>query len=108
MILIWTPWRNQKKRKKPNIFLITKYEYKELCFTISNSKCYIGSDCSKCMFGDRNLFTSFTPKKGKFVWYSDNNKGKIISFGIVGKYPYPTIKGVFLVEGLKHDFHSIS
>lgn len=35
-------------------------------------------------------------------------KGIIIGIGIVGKFPYPTIGEVLLVDGLKHDLLSSS
>lgn len=60
------------------------------------------------MTGDENLFSSFTPKKGGFVSYGDNDKGKILGFGTIGNSPSLMIEEVFLVDALKHNFLSIS
>lgn len=46
--------------------------------------------------------------KGCIVFSSNNNKGRIISIGIVGKFLTPTIMEVLLVGGLKCNFLSIN
>lgn len=80
----------------------------QVCFTVSNSKLYLDSVCSKHMTRDESLFSSFTPRKGGFVSYDYTNKGKIIGIGTFGKFPNPTIGEVLLVDGLKYNLLSIS
>ena len=52
------------------------------------------------MTSDKSIFASLTPKDGNFVTFGDNNKGKIIGVGNVGKEPYSIIENIFLVDGL--------
>lgn len=66
------------------------------------------SGCSKHMIGDETLSSSFTTKKKGFVFYNDNNKGKILGIGIVGMSPRPMIDEVLLVENLKYNWSIIS
>ena len=42
------------------------------------------------------------------IKFGDNNKGKIISIGKVGEEPLSTIDNVYLVNGLQHNFLSVS
>jgi hypothetical protein len=72
------------------------------------SKWYLDSGCSKHMTGDKTKFSSFTPKDGGYVTYGDNNKGKILGTGKVGKTSSTSIDNVLYVEGLKHNLLSIS
>lgn len=74
-----------------------------MCFTVLNSKCHLDSGCSKQMSKDKNIFSFFTPKKWGFVSDDDNNKGRIVGFGIVGKNINLTIKDVLLIKDLKHN-----
>nr|UBX54591.1 hypothetical protein [Lupinus angustifolius] len=60
------------------------------------------------MTGDRNKFFVLTPRDKGYVIYGDNNKGKILGVGRIGKPPSTTIEGVLYVEGLKHNLLSIS
>lgn len=78
------------------------------CFTVSNTKWYLNSGCSKHMTRDKTIFSSFSPRKGGFDSYGDNNKGKIIVISIIGKFPNPIIWEVPLVDGLKHNLLSIN
>ena len=47
-------------------------------------------------------------KSHEHVTFGDNNKGKIIGIGKVGKEPFPTIDNVYLVDGLQHNLISVS
>ena len=60
------------------------------------------------MTGDETKFSLFTPKEHGHVTFGDNNKGKILGFGKVGKTPSTSIDNVLLVDGLKHTLLSIS
>ena len=79
-----------------------------MCLKAKNSNWYLDSGCSKHMTGDKSNFSLLTPKKHGHVSYGDNNKGKIIGIGTIGKSPNTTIENVLLVEGLKHNLLSIS
>lgn len=59
------------------------------------------------MTGDKNIFSSFTPKRGGSVSYNDSTKGRIMGSSTVGKNHNPTIENVLLVKGLKHNLLSI-
>lgn len=56
---------------------------------------------------DKNIYSSFTPKKRGFILYGDNNKRMIIGYGMAGKHLNPTIEDVLLFEGLKCNLLSI-
>ena len=60
------------------------------------------------MTGEKSKFSSHTPKDGGYVTYGDNNKGKILGTGKVGKTSSTSIDNVLYVEGLKHNLLSIS
>jgi len=55
------------------------------------------------MTGDTSIFIDFTRKERGFVSYGDNNQGKILGKGVMGKPSTTTIKDVMLVDGLKHN-----
>jgi len=60
------------------------------------------------MIDERDIILDLTPKIGEFVTFGDNAKGKVVGLGTVGQ-PYSiTIRNVLLVDGLKHNFLSIS
>ena len=69
---------------------------------------YIDSGCSRHMSGDKSLFVEINLKNQGYVTFGDNNRGKIIGSGKVGKEPLPTIDNVYLVEGLQHNLLSVS
>ena len=75
---------------------------------VASEQWYLDSGCSKHMTGDRSKFSILTPRNKGYVTYGDNNKGKILGVGRVGKPPNTTIDGVLYVEGLKHNLLSIS
>jgi len=54
------------------------------------------------------MLIDFTRKERGFVFYDDNNQGKILNKGVVGNPSTTTIKDVMLVDGLKHNLLSIS
>lgn len=57
------------------------------------------------MTWDESIFSFFTPKKGGFVPYGDDKKGRINGTSTIGKFLNPTIGKKNY--GLKHDFLSI-
>lgn len=60
------------------------------------------------MTRDKTLFSTFFSGEGGIFSYGDNNKGKIIGFGMISKSPNPMIGEVLLVKALKHNILSIS
>ena len=60
------------------------------------------------MTGDKSKFSSLSLKENGYVTYGDNNKGKILGVGKVGKTPSASIDNVLYVQGLKHSLLSIS
>jgi len=69
---------------------------------------YLDNGCSRHMTGDKKKFKNFKKKEQGFVTYEDNNKGKILGTGDIGWENTLEIKDVLYVEGLKHNFLSIS
>lgn len=57
---------------------------------------------------DKRKFSILTLQKGVYVSYGDNNKGKIIGIGTIGKSLNSIIQNVLLVDGLKHNLLSVS
>ncbi|KAF1888288.1 hypothetical protein Lal_00046699 [Lupinus albus] len=62
-------------------------EYQKVCFGAENDLWYLDSGCSRHMTGDKSKFSFILPKDG-FVTYGDNNKGKILGIGRIGKPPH--------------------
>ena len=60
------------------------------------------------MTGNKAMFVTLQPKDAGYVTFSDNSNGKIIGVGSISKNPSTIIENVLLVEGLKHNFLSIS
>ena len=60
------------------------------------------------MTGDESKFTAIEPTNGGNVIYGDNNTGKVIGVGKVGKNSSTSIDNVILVKGLKHNLISVS
>ena len=69
---------------------------------------YIDSGCSRHMSGDKSLFVEVKMKNHGYVTFGDNNKGKIIGIGKMGKEPLLTIDNFYLVDGLQHNLLSVS
>jgi len=69
---------------------------------------YLDSGCSRHMTGDKTKFAKLELKEEGFVTYGDNNKGRILTNGVIGNGSCFNIKNVLLVEGLKHNLVSIS
>ncbi|VFQ62776.1 unnamed protein product [Cuscuta campestris] len=81
---------------------------KEVCLKASSTSWYLNNGCSKHMTGDASKFRSLDFFKGGNVVFCDNDKGKIIGSGTVGRDNATTFESVLLVEGLKHNLLSIS
>ena len=60
------------------------------------------------MTGDESQFITLDAKNGGMVTFGDNGKKKIIDIGNIGITPSKYIKNILLVDGLKHNFLSIS
>ena len=71
-------------------------------------KWFLDSGCSRHMTGDESKFAFLTRRKGGYVTFGDNGKGRIIGHGSIGNNSSSLIENVFLVDGLKHNLLSIS
>ena len=60
------------------------------------------------MTGDESKFAFLTRRKGGYVTFGDNGKGRIIGNGSIGNNSSSLIENVLLVDGLKHNLLSIS
>lgn len=58
--------------------------------------------------GERSMFQSLRNKKGGSMTFKGNQRGKIIGVERIGINVSPSIDNVLLVDGLKHNFLSIS
>lgn len=74
-------------------------------FTISNSKWYLNSGCSKArdQWQDFVLLFHSQERRLYLIWWQQ--RWRIIGIGIIGKFLNSTI---FLVKGLKHNLLNIS
>ena len=66
------------------------------------------SGCSRHMTGDESKFAFLTRRKGGYVTFGDNGKGRFIGHGSIGNNSSSLIENVLLVDGLKHNLLSIS
>ncbi|RVW55764.1 hypothetical protein CK203_075787 [Vitis vinifera] len=71
-------------------------------------KWFLDSGCSRHMTGDESKFAFLTKRKGGYVIFRDNSKGRIIGQGNIGNGTSFLIESVLLVDGLKHNLLSIS
>ena len=69
---------------------------------------YMDNECSKHMTGDSTQLINIKWKFARYVTYGDNNRGKILGVGDIGRNDRVIIEDVLLVKGLKHNFLSIS
>lgn len=60
------------------------------------------------MTENKSKFIHLDLKEEWFANYSDNNKEMILGIGEIGNIFSPTIENVLYVDGLKHNFLSIS
>ncbi|XP_058002279.1 uncharacterized protein LOC131179448 [Hevea brasiliensis] len=83
----------------------------EMCLKSSKleSKWYLDGGCSRHMTENVNLFLSLEKKDGGgLVTFGDNDKGKIVGIGKVGKENSPILDKMPLVDGLKHNLLNVS
>ena len=66
------------------------------------------SGCSRHMTGDESKFSFLTERKGGYIIFGDNAKGRIIGQGNIVNDTSSLIESVLLVDGLKHNLLSIS
>ncbi|RDX80225.1 hypothetical protein CR513_39247, partial [Mucuna pruriens] len=69
---------------------------------------YLDNGCSRHMMGEESMFQDLRPKKGGWVTFRGNQKGKIVGVGRIDKHPFLSIDNVLYVKGLKHNQLSIS
>ena len=79
-----------------------------MCLKANKSKWYVDSGCSKHMTGDATKFIAIKPTNGGNVSFGNNDKGKIIGIGNVGKTESNSIENVSFVKGLKYNLLSVS
>jgi len=60
------------------------------------------------MTGDSTQLINIKWKPAGYVTYGDNNRGKILGVGDIGRNDRVIIEDVLLVKGLKHSLLSIS
>ena len=60
------------------------------------------------MTGDESQFITLEAKNGRMVTFGDNGKEKIIGIDNIAITPFTYIENVLLVDGVKHNFLSIS
>lgn len=70
-------------------------------------KWFLVSGFSRYMISDKAQFIIFT-KKERMITFADNGKGHKLGTGKVCIAPSIFIKNILLVNGLKHNFLSIS
>nr|KYP76723.1 Copia protein [Cajanus cajan] len=121
----WSEWSDDEKKiaqydyRAKNIITSTlsidefkmnsKIKRENECLRAKSLLWYLDSGCSRHMTGDPSKFSNMKLKNEGFVTYGDNNKGKILGCGNIGNSSSSTlIENVLLVEGLKHNFLSIS
>ena len=69
----------------------------------------IDSKCSRHMTGNPRWFSSLTPVSTKeYITFEDNNKGKVVSKGVIKVSDTVTLKRVALVRPLGYNLLSVS
>jgi hypothetical protein len=69
----------------------------------------IDSGCSRHMTGDKKWFSILTPLSHKeYVTFGDDNKGKVLSTGVIKVNDHFILNDVALVDKLKYNLFSIS
>ncbi|RVW18871.1 hypothetical protein CK203_103857 [Vitis vinifera] len=71
-------------------------------------KWFLDNGCLRHMIGDESKFAFLTKRKGGYITFGDNSKGKIIGQGNIGNGTSSLIESVLLVDGFKHNLLSIS
>ena len=60
------------------------------------------------MLGDELKFAFLTRRKGGYITFRDNGKGRIIGHGSTSNNSSSLIENILIVDGLKHNLLSIS
>jgi hypothetical protein len=69
----------------------------------------IDSGCSRHMTGDKKWFSILTPLSHKeYVTFGDDNKGKVLSTGVIKVNDHFILNDVALIDKLKYNLFSIS
>jgi len=69
---------------------------------------FVGSGCSRHMTSEKANFLSPAATQGGSVAFGNGKLGTIVSIGKIGESLSNSIKGVYLVDGLKHNLVSVS
>ena len=78
------------------------------CLRAKDYMWYLDNGCSRHMTGDKSKLADLIYKKGGYVTYADNNKGKILGEGNIRNQDKIVIRNVLYVDGLKHNLLSMS
>ncbi|RVW95596.1 hypothetical protein CK203_039084 [Vitis vinifera] len=121
-------YKSEAKRRRKKAMMATWSESEEsseeenekevanMCFVAiddldegsKKDKWFLDSGCSRHMTGDESKFAFLTKRKGGYVTFGDNSKGRIIGQGNIGNGTSSLIESVLLVDGLKHNLLSTS
>jgi hypothetical protein len=67
------------------------------------------SGCSRHMTGNKKWFSSLTPlSHNEYVTFGDDNKGKVLSTGVIKLNDCFTLNDVALVDRLRYNLFSVS
>ena len=55
-----------------------------MCLKARDSLWYLDSGCSRLIAGDKSKLTDLVLRKGGYVTFEDNNKGRIMGEGNIG------------------------
>ncbi|RDX71900.1 hypothetical protein CR513_48688, partial [Mucuna pruriens] len=101
-------FEKEKEIKNPLIVKNIQTDYPNLQRLTTGRKLqswYVDSGCSRHIMGEKSMFEDVRPKKEGWIIFG-GKIGKIVGVGRIGKHPFPSIKNVFSVEGLKHNLLS--
>ena len=79
-----------------------------VCLKAKHSLWYLDSGCSRHKTSDKSKLTDLVLKKGGYVTYRGNNKGRIMGEESIRNQHKTQIKNVLYVDELKHNILSIS
>ena len=76
--------------------------------TGNNKFWFVDSGCSRHMTGAKSNFLSLAAIQGGSVAFGNDKSGIIVGIGMIGEPLSHLIDDVYLVDGLKHNLHSVS
>ena len=76
--------------------------------TGTNQFWFVDSGCFRHMTGEKTNFLSLAATQGGSVAFGNGKSGSIVGIGKIGESLSHSIEDVYLVDGLKHNFLSVS